>query len=659
MRTPLLLTALLAVGCSASDVPAGIDVSAMDPSIDPCTDFYQYACGHWIKTNPVGADGSVNARFYAPYYELLPRVRDIIERDAAGERSADDPHAALIGDFHASCLAAPGNLAARDTLRAHLAKIDEVATLDDLARRIAAQREIGSVALFGFYVSVDPGDATRHLATLDQGAFELDDRAYYLDAGYADVLARYTSHIQAMSALIGGTPIDAAAVIRVETALAQASLAREDLRDPESVYHPMKAAEAAALAPTFPWQTYWTEAGFPDLAEVNVRVPAFLTALDALLKSTPIDDLKSYLRWQLLQDNSAGLDQAFIDEDFAFWSDFTGQVEAQPRWFTCLNATLDTFGFAVAEPYVARFFDEERGAVAAGMVDRARAAFAKRLDAATWLDTATRGEAHAKLDAMVAKIGHPATGPDYAGLALSPGSYLDNRIGVRQFAQAKARARLGQPVDRTQWNLSPVTVNAVYTWSANDLTLSAAILTSPFFVADRSNAANFGSLGAIIGHEMTHGFDDRGRSYDGDGSLRNWWTPDVEARFVERAQCVEEQYDAFTLPSGEHVNGALTLGENIADLGGLRTAYGALFDGSTEESGGDSFDAAQVFFISYAQTWCENVRSDYASLLLLTDPHAPGRFRENGPLSNMPEFREAFSCSADSPMVRAKACEVW
>ncbi|APR77610.1 Metallopeptidase [Minicystis rosea] len=660
MRYPLIFAALLAVGCSSSDdTPAGIDLQAMDQSVDPCTDFYQFACGNWIATHPVGSDGVVAAKFHEPYYEALPRLRDIVEQDAAGARAADDPHADLIGNYFASCNDAPGNLDARSTLRALLDNIDKLSTLDDVARQTAIQRGIGSVTLFSFYVGVDPGDATRSTVRIDQGGFELDDRSYYLDPNNGDLMARYRTHIETMSGLIGGTPIDAAAAIRVEKAIAEASLPRDERRDPESLHHPMKLGQVIALAPTFPWATYLQEEGMSDLDDVDVAVPEYLTALDAILKSTPIEDLKSYLRWQLLQDLAAGLDQAFLDEDFAFWSEFTGQSALSPRWFTCLNATLDALGYAVAEPYAARFYDEETTQATSAMFDRARGAFAKRIETAAWLDEATRTEALAKLDVIVAKIGHPAQGPDLAGLTLTSGSYLDNRLSLRRFSVARNKGRLGQPVDRSTWNLSPVTVNAIYTWSANDLTLPAALLTSPFFVGGRTDAANFGALGAIIGHEMTHGFDDQGRHYDGNGSLRNWWTLSVETRFVERVQCVEQQFDAFTLPSGEHVNGTLTLGENLADLGGIRTAHGALFDGSNEESGGNGFDAAQVFFISYAQTWCENVRSDYASLLLLTDPHAPGRFRVNGPLSNMSEFREAFECSADAPMVRAKPCEVW
>ena len=385
----------------------------------------------------------------------------------------------------------------------------------------------------------------------------------------------------------------------------------------------MQASEAAALAPSFPLQTFWDAAGFGGLQTINVAVPGYLTVLEDLAKNTPIDDLKSYVRWQLLQDHAGSLDQAFIDQDFSFWSTFTGQTQATSRWFRCFNETLSEFGHAVALPYVARHFDEEAKESASTMAHRARMAFSKRLENAAWLDTPTRDEALAKLDAMVAKVGYPEEGPDFAGLVIQRSSFLDNEITLRRFSAARSRARLGQLVDRAAWNLSPVSVNAIYTTTANDLTLPAVLLASPFFSAKRTEAANFGALGAVIGHEMTHGFDDRGRHFDGKGTLRDFWTPTVEARFVERTQCLVSQFDAYEALPSAHVNGTLTLGENIADLGGVNIAYAALFDDNNERTGSDGFTASQVFFLSYAQMWCEVMRPDRRSQELLTDSHAP------------------------------------
>ena len=664
MKYALSLVALLAIGCGqtadpAATAPSGIDLTALDQSVDPCTDFYKFACGGWIAQHPIGDDGSLAAKFFDPYYATLTPLKKIIEDDAAGARAPDDPFAALIGDYYTSCLAAPADTSARDTLRALLAKVDAVKTLDDLARRVAAQREIGSGSFFYFYVSVDPGDATRYTTSIYQGGVELPDPSYYLDAQNKNILDDYRTHITTMSSLVGGTPIDADAVIRVETALVTAYTPSDQLRDPTSLYHPMTPAEVIALAPTFPWQAFWTEAGFTDLKSVNVNMPIYITALEALLKSTPLEDLKSYVRWQLIQDRSGGLDKAFIDEDFRFWITFTGQTAQSPRWFTCFNATLSAFGEAVALPYLARNYDEKATTLTRGMFESSRDAFAKRLDNAAWLDAPTRKEAQAKLEAIVPKIGHPEGKPDFTGLVIGSTSFFGNELALRQLRNGQARARFGHKVDRTEWNLSPLTVNASYSPAANDVTLPAALLASPFFVVGRSDAANFGALGGVLGHEMTHGFDDQGRQYDGNGTLRNWWTPAVEESFAKRAACIVGQFDAFTPLPGEHVDGTLTLGENIADLGGLSVAFDALFDGNDDEPASDGFSAKQVFFLSYAQTRCENVRPDLVSQRLLTDPHSPGEDRVNGPLSNLPAFSKAFACPAGAPMVRAEACEIW
>jgi predicted metalloendopeptidase len=664
MKHALSLVALFAVGCGQASgpdntAPSGLDLAALDRTADPCVDFYQFACGSWIKNNPIPADGSEEAKFYEPYYATFPMLQKIIVDDAAGAREADDPFAALIGDYHTTCLAAPTDTAARGVLGALLAKVETATTLDDLARLIADQRALGSGSFFQFYVGVDAGDATRYTTTISQGGTELASPDYYLDPANAAVLADYRVHIATLSGLVGGTAIDPDAVIRIETALATAYLPNDQLRDPEATYHPMKVDEVVALAPTFPWQVFFTEAGFPALTTVNVATPAYLPALETLFKTAKMSDLKDYLRWQLLQDRSNALDQAFIDEDFRFWSSFSGQTEAQPRWFTCINSTLSAFGEAIALPFVARNFDEKATTFTRGMFESEREAFATRLGSATWLDAKTRSEALAKLDAMIAKVGHPATTPDFTGLVIDKSSFLGNDLRIRQLRTTRDQARLARPVDRAAWFISPLTVNAIYNPTANDVTLPAALLSTPFFATSRSNAANFGAIGGVLGHEMTHGFDDQGRHFDGNGTLRSWWTPAVAASFAERAQCVVDQFDAFEPLPGEHVNGKLTIGENLADLGGVSLAYDAMFNGNNQEAGGDGFSAEQLFFLGYAQVWCENVRPDLTSQWLLTDPHSPGKLRVNGPLSNLREFQEAFSCPAKAPMVRATPCRVW
>jgi predicted metalloendopeptidase len=402
-------------------------------------DFYQFACGGWRKAHPVKGNATRETKFNEPYYAAFPLLQKIIEDDFNGARDADDPHAALIGDYYGSCVHAPEDTSSRDVLGGLLAKIDAVTTLDDLARQVAAQRDVGSGSFFFFYVSPDPRDSTHYGAILNQGGYELADRSYYLDPEYKGVIADYKAHIEAMSLLIGGTPIDAAAVIRIETALAAAWIPQDELRDLASLYHPMTAAAAAALAPTFPWQVFWSEAGFPALTSVDVVAPSYLLGLETLIKSTPLEDLKSYLRWQLLQDHASGLGQAFIDEDFHFWRTFTGQAQQYPRWFTCYNKTLAALGEAVAQPYIARHYDEAASTATRAMFDREQRAFATRLENDAWLDPGTRSEALHKLDALVAKIGHPTKDPDFTGLVIDDASFLGNEIRLRQLGHARAR----------------------------------------------------------------------------------------------------------------------------------------------------------------------------------------------------------------------------
>lgn len=653
------LAATLLAGCGEDAPPtSGLDLGALDRSANPCVDLYQFACGGWIRSHPLTPDAVVVNRFQDPFYAAVPALWAIVEADTLGARSADDPYADQIGSHYASCLKAPSDEASRDHLREIVQAIDAVKTLDDLANQAGAQRALGSGTFFRLDIDVDPADPSRYVLSIDQGGIELSDRAYYLDADQAEVRAAYLDHIRALSTLVLGAPIDADAVLRVETALATAAAPEDERRDPESLFHPMTGAELAALSPSFSWTRFWNASGFGVPARVDVVEPQYMAALEKLLASTPIEDLTAYMRWQLLQDRASEVDQPVLNEDFAFWSRFTGQQAPYPRTWSCFTKTLSALGPAIARPYIARYFDDQTRSIAGESTSDLVRAFAGRIKTAPWLDQTTRAEALAKLDAMRFKIGYPDRWPNYDGLNLAGKSYFDQTTALVAFAHEKARTALGEPVDKTEWPLSPLAVNAAYSPRLNDVTLTALWLSPPFVVAGAPLPRNAGSMATVIGHELTHAFDDSGRHYDATGRLRDWWSADADASFAERAQCIVDQFDRYEPLPGEHVDGAMTVGENMADLGGVTAAYHATFDGRTLE-GGDGFDATQIFFLAYAQNYCENARPELVSARLLTDPHAPGKFRVNGPLSNLPEFAAAFHCPAGAPMVREAPCRVW
>lgn len=656
-----MLTAFLG-GCSseAAEAPSGVDLGSLDRSAAPCTDFYQFACGGWITSHPLSQARSRDAAFFTPYETTLPQLLKIVEDDAKGARKADDPYAELIGRHYRSCTTAPTDVTARAALAAQLAKIDAVTDLDGLARQMADQRALGSNTFFHFAVARDPADANRAVVALDQGGGELGPREYYVAPEHEALREDYRVHIRRMSALVGGTPVDPFSTLKVETALSVAALLPAERRDPTLLHHVMTSAEAGALVPTFPLEVFWKQLGIPSPARVDVAVPAYFKALEALFKSTSIEDLKSYMRWQLLQDTSALLDQAFLDEDFRFWKRFDGATSPPSTTSRCFFRTLDSLGDAISLPYVARHFDEAKAVETRRMFDNLRDTFKRRIQESAWLDAPTRDEAERKLLAVLPKIGHPSTKPDYGGLTMDAPTFFENQTRLRQFSVAREKTQLDRPLDRTEWPVSATTLNAFYEPETNSVVFPAILLSKPLLEVGRPSAANYGGLGYVIGHELTHGFDDQGRRLDASGALRDFWSPAVAASFESRAQCVADQFSSLEALPGQKIDGKLTLGENIADLGGVDLAYDALFRGADAPvQGGDGFDAKQVFFLAFAQTQCSVERPESAAESLRTDPHSPSRFRVNATLSNLPAFREAFTCPTPSPMSRPQVCKVW
>ena len=645
-------------------------LGTMDRTADPCQDFYRYACGTWLDTTKLPPD---RPRWGRGFTEIAERnieiLREILEE--AGRDPEGNPDRARIGSFYAACMdASTVESRGLEPLRSMLAEIARVVDVQTLMAVAGAMHQVEVRVLFMPDFDADFKDPNINIAHFLQGGLGLPDRDYYLkdEERSRDLRAQYQAHVGRMLVLLGEPPEDAARhaeqIVRFETQLAEVSLPRAETRDPERIYHKIDLAGLKETAPELPWDTFLTATGYPSVTSINVSVPAFFAGMARSAAQASPEVLQAYLRWHLLHATANQLPQAFVDENFAFFGKtLSGQKEIQPRFKRCVAATDGALGEILGRAFVERQFAGESKEIALGMIQGIEASFEGSLPGLAWMDEATRGRAAEKRKAIANKIGYPDAWRDYSSLAVRPGDYFGNTLAARAFEFRRKADQVGKPVDRREWGMTPPTVNAYYNPLLNEMVFPAGIMQRPFFHRDFPPAMNFGGIGMGMGHELTHGFDDQGRKFDGTGKLREWWEPAVIAKFEERARCIEDLYATYEIEPGLSVNGKLTLGENIADLGGVKAAYRAYKAWSRREGETppvvEGITSDQLFFVAYAQTWCSLQTPEIERVLATVDPHSPPRFRVQGALSNLPEFAQAFQCQAGSPMNPAKKCEVW
>ncbi|RSL17946.1 endothelin-converting enzyme [Edaphobacter aggregans] len=650
--------------------PVSLDLSAIDTTADPCTDFYQYACGNWKKNNPIPADQTRWGRFN----ELAERNNYLLYNDL--KAAADNPKTPLqkkYGDYFAACM----NVDLADKLGAKPIEpaLNAIAAWNDKKKLASLMDKTENSFALGYFFNFGSGqdqkDSTQQIGDLDQAGLGLPDRDYYLnqDERSKTIRTQYEAHVTKMFVLLGDTPEKAAEeaknVLTIETELAQGSMSRVDRRTPANVYHIMTIDQLQELTPDFDWKVYMAAKKESGLKSVNVSTPGFFKAFNEQLDKQDINALKSYMRWHTVHRFAPGLSEPFVQENFNFYAaTLAGQKEQTPRWKRCTTLTDRALGEAVGQDWVARNFppaakDNMEKLVAA--LEKAMNEDIKQLD---WMSDETKVEAKKKLDAFRQKIGYPDKWRDYSSLTIKRDDPVGNVMRVTEFNDHRSLAKIGKPVDEKEWGMTPPTVNAYYNPGMNDINFPAGILQPPFYDFKIDPAVNFGGIGVVIGHEMTHGFDDQGSQYDPQGNVRSWWTPEDKKKFDERTGCEVKEYGSFEVAPGQTLNGKLTLGENTADNGGLHIAFAALQEvlakqGVDPSTKIDGYTPAQRFFLGFGQVWCENQTEQVARLRAKTDPHSSGQWRTNGSVQNFEEFGKAFGCKVGQPMMPANACRVW
>lgn len=660
------------VSVSTTDSTSGIQVANMDKAVPPCEDFFQYANGTWLKNTPIPPDYSSWGVLNIINDKNLKLLRKLLEDAAANKDAAVGSVERKLGDFYSSGMDET-KVEADDLkpLQDELSRIDSIKDLSQLQAEIARLHSFGVSAFFAFSSGQDFKDSTQMIAQAEQAGLGLPDRDYYTENDDATKKTRdqYLAHLSKMFVLLGEpqqkADASAATVMSIETKLAQASMTKAEMRNPEAVYHKMTVSSFVELTPHFAWPRYLTDIGYPNIQDINVGQPDFFKALDQRLTDVAIDDWKTYLRWHLTNEAAQYLSARFVNEDFDFYGhSLKGSKQLLPRWKRVVNATNATLGQALGEQYVKVAFPPEAKAHALDLVHRLKTQLRKELTTLDWMTPETRKNALAKLDAFGEKIGYPDKWRDYSKLEINRDSYVWNVFRGQQFEFKRQLAKIGKPVDRTEWLMNPQTVNAYYWAEMNEIVFPAGILQPPIYDAKADDATNLGAMGMIIGHEMTHGFDDQGRKFDGSGNMKNWWTAEDLKRFEERVSLIEKQYGGYEVAGGTHFKGKLVEGEAAADLGGLTIAYKTLKqspDGQSKAKDAHGFTADERFFLSFAQAWATNYRPEMERLMANTNPHPTAHFRVNGTLANMSAFAKTFDCQNNCKMMLPpdKRCELW
>jgi putative endopeptidase len=652
--------------------PKSFDLDAMDKSVDPCEDFFEYSCGNWRKKNPIPSDQARWGRFNELNEYNRQTLHEILEK-ASAKSAKRTPIMQKIGDFYATCMDEKTvDAKGSSPLKPILDRIAAISNKDQLFDIIAHLHSQGVGALFGFGAQPDLHNASVEAANVVQGGLGLPDRDYYLntDAKSQETREKYRDHIVKMFTLLGDeqpeAQKEAQTILDIETKLAQAAFERVKMRDPKNRDHKMRVSELATLAPNFEFPRFFQASGAPPFTEVNVVPPDFFKQVNGVIDSVPIEDWKTYLRWHTVRSAAPFLSNSFVQEDFNFNAHYlNGVKELQPRWKRCVQRTDQLLGEALGRPYVAATFGAAGKQRMLKMVMALEKALSQDIQDLPWMTPETKKQAEVKLQAITNKIGYPDKWKDYSTVKVVRGDLLGNVSRARAFETKRNLNKIGKALDKKEWGMTPPTVNAYYNPAENDINFPAGILQPPFFDKTEDDAVNFGGIGVVIGHELTHGFDDQGSKFDGKGNLSNWWTSADQAEFEKRTGCIADEYSSFVAVDDVHLNGKLTLGENTADNGGSRIALMALHQtmaGGKDRSANqkkDGFTPDQRFFLGFAQIWCENHTPETARLLAKTDPHSPGEYRVNGTLQNNEDFAKAFGCKAGQKMVSANACRVW